>query len=114
MFAHKWFRLLFGSSGFLVWLAMYLVARFGGRDVRSLKTPILIVAVPLFGAWIAAEAADRSQLVTVFSLNFWGLYGAYMWLRGRDKGKASYPFTTLDLTREASSDATRAEVQERH
>ena len=111
MFAHKWFRFLLGCGGLAVWLALYLVARFGRRDLRWVKTPLLIAAIPLVLAYIGLEAADRTHLAYILWLNFWGLFCAHMWLRRRERYNAPPVLTTLDLTRNPSKETVAARKQ---
>jgi hypothetical protein len=93
MLADRWFRLALGSIGLLLWLVLYMLARFGHRDVRRWKNPLLVAGLVLAVAWAGLWITDHEHLADVFLLNYLGFWFAAGWL-ARRYGLAAYGLET--------------------
>jgi hypothetical protein len=113
MLAHRWFRLAIGFLGLLIWLAIYLLVRFGRRDMRWTKTPLLVLGTLCGLVWIGFEASDKMRAANLFQGNFFGLLCAHYWLNSHYKVKHGKQVTTLGLSDgESAHDVTRTENKE--
>ena len=98
MLALKWFRLVIGSVGLLLWLALYLAARFGHRDLRRWRVPLQVLALVLVPFWLGSLLTDHERIATVLQGNWLGLMCASNWLALRYRVTPSNRMTTLNLS----------------
>jgi hypothetical protein len=83
MLADRWFRLALGSIGLFVWRALYVLARFGYRDVRRWRNPLLVAGFVLAVAWVGLWTTGHEHLAYVFFLNYLGFFFASGWVKRR-------------------------------
>jgi len=97
MLTHKSVQIALGSLGMLAWLALYLLVRFGNRDLRRWRPHLLALGGVLAAIWLGCWITDHERMGSVFQLNAYGFWGASFWLSRRYKLNAP-PITTLDLS----------------
>jgi hypothetical protein len=97
MLANKWFQLILGSLAWVVWLALYMSVRFGKRDVREWKKPVLAALFVALAIWLGSSITDHRGIGSIFMLNFYGMLFASSWLTRRYPA-ATTSFTTLGLS----------------
>jgi hypothetical protein len=103
---HLWFRLLVASPGFLVCVAVYLLTRFGHRDLRRLKLPLLVLGMALLGVALALPVVNRWRFASTFQSNGLGFLCAHFWLKRRDPQERTQ-ITTLGLSHSRSDEEHR-------
>jgi hypothetical protein len=97
MLANKWLQIALGSLAWLLWLVLYISARFGKRDVRQWRTPVTFAAFGAFAVWLGCWITDHREIESVFQFNFFGMLFASNWLTRRYPN-ATAPYTTLNLS----------------
>ena len=103
MFALKWFRLSIGSVGLLVWLALYVAVRFGRRDLRRWRTPLLVLAFVLVPFWLVFVVTDHDRIASALQGNWLGLMCASNWLARHYR--VTPPPTIMSLSLSGSQNA---------
>jgi hypothetical protein len=98
MLALKWFRLLIGSVGLLVWLASYVAVRFGHRDLRRWRAPLLVSAFVLVPVWAGFLVTDNDRITSALQENWLGLMCASNWLALHYRSTPPTTITTLGLS----------------
>jgi hypothetical protein len=98
MLALKWFRLLIGSVGLLVWLALYVVVRFGHRDLRRWRAPLMVSALVLAPVWAGFLVTDHNHIASALQGNWLGLMCASNWLALHYRVTPPSTITTLGLS----------------
>jgi hypothetical protein len=93
----KWLQLALGSLGLLVWLGLYLAARFANCEVRQWRTPVLWSVYVLFAFWTLCWVIDRPHIGSVLQMNFFGFFLASNWLNRR-YGSPYPTITRLNLS----------------
>jgi hypothetical protein len=97
MLANKWLQIVLGSPAWLVWLALYISARFAKRDVRGWRTPVIFATFGAIAVWLGCWLIDQNEIGSVFQFNFFGMLFALNWLMRRYPTSTA-PFTTLNLS----------------
>jgi hypothetical protein len=99
MVASKWLQMALGSLGMLIWLALYVLARFANRDMRRWETRVVATMVGLVVVWAGLRVTDHNHhIANVFLLNFLGLVCAWNWLRMRHRRTDANAMTILNLS----------------
>lgn len=91
MLANKWFHFALGALSWLLFLGLYVTARFGNRDVRQWRIPLVSFMFVVFGIWAVCFATDHDSIGFIFQFNFYGLFLAALWIkwRYRSNGKST-------------------------
>jgi hypothetical protein len=111
MLSLKWFRLVIGSVGLLVWLALYVAARFGRRDLRRWRAPLLVLALALVPAWIGFLITDHDHIASALQGNWLGLMCASNWLALHYRVTPPTTITTLGLS-DSQNATTRSDASD--
>lgn len=111
MLALKWFRLVIGSVGLLVWLALYVVVRFGRRDLRRWRMPLQVLALMLVPVWLGFLVTDHDRISSALQENWLGLMCASNWLALHYRVTPPTTITTLGLT-DSQNATTRSDASD--
>lgn len=103
--ALKWFRLLLGSAGLLVWLAWYLIVGFTHRDLRRLRIPLRISVFLLVAGWVGFLVTDYERIASILQANWLFLICAGNWLTLHYRTTPPTMITTLGLSDSQSTGA---------
>jgi hypothetical protein len=98
MLALKWFRLVIGSVGLLIWLALYVVVRFGRRDLRRWRAPLQVLALVLVPVWLGFLITEHDGIASALQGNWLGLMCASNWLALHYRATPPTTITTLGLS----------------
>jgi hypothetical protein len=81
-----------------VWAVVYLVVRFGKRDLRNWQSTLTVLALASFAAATFCEITNRDHLASLFQGNFSGLLVASLWIRQHYKVPDASSITTLNIS----------------
>lgn len=104
VFAPKWFRLVIGSVGLLVWLGLYIAVRVGHRDLRGWRKPLTATALLLALFWVGFVATDHTHIASALQGNWLGLMCASNWLALHYRVAPPTTVTTLGLSDSQNAD----------
>lgn len=111
MLALKWFRLVIGSVGLLVWLALYVAVRLGHRDLRRWRVPLMASGLALAPVWVGFLVTDHDRIASALQGNFLGLMCASNWLALHYRVTPPTTITTLGLS-DSQTAGTRNEASD--
>ncbi len=83
MLENKWLHLALGLLSWFLWLGLYLSARFGNRDVRQWRTPLVFFALIAAGIGALFWATHHDQISFIVLFNSYAMVFAALWLRRR-------------------------------
>ena len=105
MLANKWLQIALGSVGWLVWLAVYISARFAKRDMRGWKTPLIFTGFVGVAVWLGAWVTDHVLFGNLLEMNALGMILASNWLTRYYPGATAPTVTTLNLSTRDNRDS---------